>query len=186
MKPDASKHEDLVDALGDVFRRYGNEGSSIARLSEAAGLKRSSLYHRFPGGKEEIVEAVVDRAAERYEVVLAPAFSDGPPRERAAQVAKGLDDYYRNGLRPCLLIALTVSDDGDRSLAGSCIEAWATAFTRIAADAGFSPVAAEAAAMDAIAAIEGGLVISSTSGKTAAYERALATLPDRLTNPKDA
>ncbi|MDW3176804.1 MAG: nuclear transport factor 2 family protein [Acidimicrobiia bacterium] len=172
---------ELIDNMGEVFSRYGDEGASLTRLSTASGLRRSSLYHRFPGGKDEIVEAVLARATERYEGALAPAFADGPPRERAKQVAAGLNEYYGSGVKPCLLVSLTVSDAEDRSMAGECIDAWADALMHIAADAGLTPEEADAAAMDAIAAIEGGLVIASTSGKTAAYERALETLPDRLT-----
>jgi len=42
----------LTDALTDVFRTYGYEGATLSRISEATGLQRASLYHRFPGGKE--------------------------------------------------------------------------------------------------------------------------------------
>lgn len=171
----------LIDAMGEVVSRFGYEGASLNRLSDASGLKRSSLYHRFPGGKDEIVEAVLERAAERYELVLAPAFAAGSPRERAEQVAAGLNDYYQDGKQSCLLVALTVSDADDRCLAGSCIDLWADALMRIASDAGLPPATAESVAMDAIAAIEGGLVISATSGRTEPYERAIQTLPDRLT-----
>ena len=52
----------LLDGLLGVFRRYGYEGASLTRISAATGLKRSSLYYRFPGGKPEMVGAVLARA----------------------------------------------------------------------------------------------------------------------------
>ncbi len=175
--------DSLADAIADVFSRYGYAGASINLLSEATGLGRASLYHRFPGGKDEMVEAIVERARARYEVALAPAFAEGPPYERAQEVARHLDDYYEGGTSSCLMVALSVSEEDDRATAGTCLEAWAEALTHISLDAGLTKAQAEIAAMDAVAAIEGGMVIAVTSGKTDAYDRAIASLPDRLTQP---
>lgn len=181
MPPRSIDDAALADALAGVFARYGYAGATVNLLSEASGLGRSSLFHRFPGGKDEMVIAIIDRAAERYSVALAPAFADGSPYERAKQVAVGLDDYYEGGARPCLLVALSVSDGENRSTAGQCVDAWAEALTHIARDAGLTAKQADIVAVDAVAAIQGGMAIAATTGKTAAYERALATLPDRLT-----
>lgn len=181
MAPRTIDDASLADAVAGVFSRYGFAGASINLLSEATGLGRASLYHRFPGGKEEMVAAIVDRATERYSVALAPAFADGPPYERAEAVAKGLDDYYKAGTQSCLIVALSVSEDDDRATAGRCLDSWAEALTHIARDAGLTPAQADVAAMDAVAAIEGGMVIAVTSGNTAPYKRAIASLPDRLT-----
>ncbi len=172
----------LTDAVAKVFSRHGYAGASINLLSEATGLGRASLYHRFPGGKDEMVDAIVDRAHERYEKALAPAFADGDPLERAKQVAKGIDEYYDGGTQSCLMVALSVSDADNRTTAGRCLDSWADALSNIARDAGMTPKQADAAAMDVVAAIEGGMVIAVTSGKTDAYKRAIKSLPKRLTS----
>ena len=54
--------EEVVARLMKVFRREGYEGASLSRLSEATGLGRSSLYHHFPRGKEDMAAAVLDLA----------------------------------------------------------------------------------------------------------------------------
>ncbi len=171
----------LVDALAEVFSRYGYEGANLNRLSHASSLKRSSLYHRFPGGKDEILQAVIDRAEDRYAAVLAPAFEDGDPEERAIRVAQGLADYYANGEASCIIVALSLSDDEGRSQGGECILGWADGFARIAGDSGMNEADALEASLDAIALVEGALVISATTGRTGPFERALAQLPARLT-----
>lgn len=171
----------LVDALAEVISRYGYEGANLNRLSDASNLKRSSLYHRFPGGKDEIVQAVIARAADRYASVLEPAFEDGDPDERARRVAQGLAGYYADGEASCIIIALSLSDDEGREQGGQCVLGWADGFARIASDAGMSEDDALEAALDAIAIIEGALVISATTGRTGPFERALAELPARLT-----
>lgn len=171
----------LVDALAEVFSRYGYEGANLRRLSDASNLKRASLYHRFPGGKDEIVQAVVTRAEDRYASVLAPAFEDGDPEERARRVAVALVEYYSDGEGSCLIIALSLSDDDGRAQGGQCVLGWADGLANIARDAGMDEVAADEVALDVVAAIEGALIISATTGRTGPFERAIAELPGRLT-----
>jgi len=181
MRPATITDEALVDVLAEVFCRYGYEGANLRRLSEASGLQRASLYHRFPGGKDDIVQAVIERAGDRYTSILAPAFSNGDPAERAREVAVGLADYYTNGEGSCLIIALSLSDGEDRSRGGECVLSWAEGFARISRDAGMGADTSREVALDAIAAIEGALVISATTGETGPFERALDGLPERLT-----
>lgn len=173
----------LVDALGAVFSRHGYEGASLNRMSEATGLKRSSLYHRFPNGKDEIIEAVAARAAERFEAMLAPAFAEGDPADRAREIASAIRDYYGDGANSCLIVSLSAGHDTHRSTAAGCVGAWSDALKNIALDAGFADTEAMDAALDVIASIEGSLVISATSGNLRPFDRALNSLPQRLTEP---
>ncbi len=46
--------EEVLDRLAAAFRRDGYDGASIARLSAATGLGKASLYHYFPGGKQDM------------------------------------------------------------------------------------------------------------------------------------
>ena len=71
--PERMPDEQLLGALSEVFRAHGYEGATLAKVSEATGLQKSSLYHRFPGGKEQMAKAVLDAAAARVAGhVLAP------------------------------------------------------------------------------------------------------------------
>ena len=54
--------EEVLNRLTKTFRTYGYDGASLAKLSEATGLGPSSLYHYFPGGKEEMAQAVLNHA----------------------------------------------------------------------------------------------------------------------------
>ena len=56
--PLISRNE-VVDRLLAVFQRLGYDGASLAELSHATGLGKSSLYHYFPNGKEEMALAVL-------------------------------------------------------------------------------------------------------------------------------
>ena len=50
---------DVIQALIDVFRRCGYDGATLSSISEATGLGRASLYHHFPGGKQEMAAVAI-------------------------------------------------------------------------------------------------------------------------------
>src|ERR1051325_4011529 len=102
----ASKVSDevLMEKIAEVFRLYGYEGASIRLLSEAAGLERASLYHRFPGGKEEMAAAIIAQTCAWFEQnVFTPLRRGGAIRERLQCVASNLRDFYRRGTLRCVL-----------------------------------------------------------------------------------
>ncbi|TMV66254.1 helix-turn-helix transcriptional regulator, partial [Thioclava sp. BHET1] len=50
---------DVVPLLAEVFRDCGYEGTALSKITAATGLGKGSLYNFFPGGKEEMAEAVL-------------------------------------------------------------------------------------------------------------------------------
>ena len=46
-----------------LFAERGVQGTSIADVLERSGAPRGSVYHHFPGGKDEIVSAAKRRGA---------------------------------------------------------------------------------------------------------------------------
>ena len=50
---------DVIQSLLEVFRKVGYDGASLQQLANATGLKKSSLYHRFPEGKKQMAEEVL-------------------------------------------------------------------------------------------------------------------------------
>jgi len=59
----------LIGKLVDVVYDYGYDGTTLSVISEATGLGKASLYHHFPGGKEEMAAAVLahsDRWGEEH------------------------------------------------------------------------------------------------------------------------
>ena len=183
MRPAKATDQQIFARLSDVFRRKGYEGASYAELMAATGLVKASLYHRFPGGKEEMVDAIlsqVDRTFSDY--VLRPAWEEGPPRERARQMALRLGEFYGSGTRWCLLDTLTLSST-PRTMkhARRSMMFWIKSFERIGRDAGLPPTSARRRAEDAVSAIEGGLIVSRVLKDRRPFKRALASLPIRLT-----
>ena len=53
------ERREVLRALGEVFRAHGYEGASLTLITDATGLGKGSLYHLFPGGKEQMAAEVL-------------------------------------------------------------------------------------------------------------------------------
>jgi AcrR family transcriptional regulator len=174
----------LLDVLTQLFREHGFEGASLTRIAEATGLQRASLYHRFPGGKEEIALRVLERVHERFATeILAPLAQAGSPAARLRKVAQRLDAFYEGGTCSCLIDALSLGRPSHaiQAAVGAALEAVTSALAGAAREAGHTPAAARRLAQDALLRIEGALVVARSSGDTAPFQRTLRELPSLLT-----
>ena len=182
----ASKIDDtqLMDRLTEVFRLHGYEGASLSRIADATGLQRASLYYRFPGGKEEMAEAVLAQADHWFAShILAPLSDQGEPADRVRRMAQRLGEFYGGGSASCLLDSLSLGeaanplqDHVQRSFA-----AWLDALTGISREAGAKPALARRRSEEALMQIQGALVLARATGDRKPFRRVLAGLPALLT-----
>src|SRR5713226_247690 len=182
MRPAKISDNRLYRELSDTFRRKGYDGASYSDFMKATGLVKASLYHRFPGGKAEMVDAILSSVDRHFaDYVLKPTSEEGRPQDRARKIARRLGEFYDSGKRWCLLDTLTLADSpSTRTHARRSMEFWIDAFARLSRDAGLSPAIARKRAQEAVAAIEGGLVVSRVLGDPRPFLRSLACLPDKL------
>jgi TetR/AcrR family transcriptional regulator, lmrAB and yxaGH operons repressor len=173
----------LIDQLGKVFRIHGYEGASLSLIAEATGLKRASLYHRFPGGKEEMAEAVLTHVDDWFgSHILAPLSEPGKPAARIEEMAKRLSDFYGSGRYSCLLDSLSIGEDGViRKHIDKSVKAWLGALVKVARESGLRPALAKERAEEALIGIQGALVLSRATGETKPFQRVLKNLPQLLT-----
>jgi len=183
VRPTISETE-LLDAAILLFRTHGAEGVSLSKLSEATGLEKASLYYRFPGGKEEMILAVLTGVSQWLETSLFPALrQEGPPRKRAAKAAELLRAFYEDGKLSCAVDVLSLPGGSPRrhEALKAALEAWIAAFAAFARESGMTPAAARNVAEDALVRIEGSLVLSRALSDPAPFQRTLKLLPDLLT-----
>src|SRR5271163_2275431 len=83
-RPDRHRAQ-LIAATGRLLRRQGYSGTSVSDFLQAAGTANGSLYHHFPGGKEELARAAIEAAAEQIEDALRHAFDTTDDVVLAAQ-----------------------------------------------------------------------------------------------------
>jgi TetR/AcrR family transcriptional repressor of lmrAB and yxaGH operons len=183
-RPQSIDEEELIFRLATVFRDVGYEGASLALLSEATGLQKASLYHRFPGGKRQMAEEVLGSALAWFaENVLTPLKGAGSPKARLALVAEQLDGFYSGGYKACLLNMLTSprAEDGPfTSAIKGAFEALIEAFATLARDAGHAPKPATRRAERAVMLLQGSLVLSRGLRSTEPFRAFLRGLPDDL------
>lgn len=180
--------EKLLERLCDVFRRNGFEGASLSMIAEATGLQRASLYHRFPGGKDEMAQAVLAWADQRFvSHILAPLSESGEPAKRVRKMAKRLGEFFESGSQTCLLEALGLgaAKSGLRKHVQNSFCGWRDAMTAIARESGATPAVARRRAEDALVQIQGGLVFARTGEDTRPFQRVIGGLPELLTGSRD-
>lgn len=178
------ENDALIDRLSATFRDVGYEAASLALLSEATGLKKASLYHRFPGGKEQMGLEVLQEAGRWLtQHVLGPLAGLGTPRERIIAMTRELDSFYQGGKQACLLNLLSspIGEDSPfKSTIRQMFEAFVEALASVIADTGCPAGVAHERAERALVLIQGSLVLARGLGSTEPFRKALAALPDEL------
>jgi AcrR family transcriptional regulator len=175
--------DEAVSRILAVFRKYGYDGASLARLSEATGLGKSSLYHHFPNGKADMAQAALDSVRAWLAAnVLSILEGDAPPEVRLRRFAAKYAEFYANGQNPCLTDLFTMGDAGDifRESFGKTVRNLIGMIAAVAQEAGIPKSEAMRRAEDAVIAIQGGLVVSRATSSTAPFQRVMKELPERL------
>src|SRR5512141_1726161 len=98
-----NERADVIPLIAEVFREFGFEGTSLSRITETTGLGKGSLYHFFPGGKDEMGRAVLAHVDAWFEREIYAPLRDDPPEQSIARMWRGVDGYFRSGRRVCLV-----------------------------------------------------------------------------------
>lgn len=171
---------ELIPELLELFRQQGYEGVSIAHVSKATGLGKSSLYHHFPDGKEQMAKEVLDyiHSAVKQNFV-APLRAEGEPREKLTEMAKVVEGFYDSGRTGCLIDGLTLGEASApfQQQVAQSLEAWIQAIADVAVEAGISKKLARERAEGSLIAIQGGLVVSRALRDYQIFKRVAKSLP---------
>jgi AcrR family transcriptional regulator len=60
----AKRREQLIDCALSIAAREGYENLAFEKVANQAGVTRNLVYHYFPGGRQQLLEAAVHRAGE--------------------------------------------------------------------------------------------------------------------------
>lgn len=163
-----------MGAIRDVFRQRGYEGTTLAALAAATNLGKPSLYHHFPGGKEDMAHAALDMVeCSLDEMVLALHEADGTAAERLDRMFAALDAYYDSGRMGCLLAVLALQR-WEHQLSGRVahmFRTWIESLAALCRDAGI-PDGDQRAEM-AVILIQGGLILAAGLDSPDPFRRAL-------------
>ena len=68
----------LVEVSATLLQRQGLAGTGIKQILAEAGAPYSSLYHHFPGGKDELAAVAVRTSGARYQELVEAVWDDAP------------------------------------------------------------------------------------------------------------
>jgi AcrR family transcriptional regulator len=176
--PILSKDE-VLDRLLNAFRDKGYEGASLAELSAATGLVKSSLYHYFPGGKQDMAEQVMAHLDRQLETDLfKPMRSAQSPARKLGAMLETIDAFYEGGRKACLLERLCASVDRGRFRRPlrRAFTIWMDAVEAICLEAGLSKTVARARAEDFVVRIEGALIVCAGTDDYSVFARTIKDL----------
>jgi TetR/AcrR family transcriptional regulator, lmrAB and yxaGH operons repressor len=172
-----------IPQLLSLFQQHGYDGATLAKIATATGLGKASLYHHFPGGKDEMVEAVLAALAQGLtQHILPPLAGPGDAQSRLQQMCDRAAGFYQQGERPCLLAILLLGSARDlfQQRVQGLLQIWISAIAQVFVEAGLPPTAARERAEDALITLQGALVLAQGLGDTAIFQRAVQQLPARL------
>lgn len=182
------KMSSIVSLIVPVFLQHGYEGATLSLISKATGLGRASLYHHFPGGKEQMAEVVLDYLNEGFTAtVLNTLKSENEPIESLKAMSEGLNQFYNHGQNICIISAFSFGE-GHSLFADQIQQAlnmWLDLLSKVLVKSGLGEELALQRAQDAIIQIQGALVLTRVLGHTEPFERILKTLPEQLLSPAD-
>lgn len=82
---------EILDAFMRCVARYGLDGSTLARISEEAGVGRPLLRH-YLGNREEMVHRLLDHVLQSFDARVNDLFGTLPPAGRVTALMDALFD----------------------------------------------------------------------------------------------
>ncbi|NRB47762.1 MAG: TetR/AcrR family transcriptional regulator [Saprospiraceae bacterium] len=183
MRPQKVEHKQLMEGLLLVLRAKGYDGASLSDLATATGLKKASLYHRFPGGKQQMTEAVLEYVAEWVEANIFAVLTDPaqPAKKRLNLALQNIDALYHRGKSICIFRALSTHSGlelfGQQIRAG--MEKYIMAFTRLGEDVKMDLETSKKAAVQTLIDIQGALIVSKGLQQQDLFGETLANIAER-------
>jgi len=169
----------IVGASAELFRRQGYTGTGLKQIVAQAEAQLGSLYHFFPGGKEQLGQEVIRWAGLLYQrlvegfMIAAPDVVTGV-RDVFAGAAETLRQTGYADACPIETVALEVATTNEplRRATAEVFGSWIESGTRGFRRAGIRSHEARSLAIGLIAALEGAFVLSRAMRNTEPLEAA--------------
>jgi AcrR family transcriptional regulator len=167
----------ILDATAALFLRYGYTGTGLKAIVAAANAPFGSLYHHFPGGKQELGVEVIQRSGAMYGELVMSVFDAAP------DILAGVDDCFSGAAAvlvatdyadacPIETVALEVASSNEplRIATAEVFESWIVAATTRFEAAGVDGAAARELAIAFVNLLEGAFILCRATRTTEALE----------------
>ncbi|MEX0682869.1 MAG: TetR/AcrR family transcriptional regulator [Dehalococcoidia bacterium] len=165
----------ILNTTAELFRRYGYTGTGMKQIVTEARAPFGSVYHFFPGGKEQLGREVIGRSGQMYQDLFEAIIGAAP------DVVTGVHDLFSGAAEvlrqsdyadacPIATVALEVASTSEplREATAGVFESWIAAGTARFVMAGVDETRARELAILLIASLEGAFILSRATRTTEA------------------
>ncbi len=163
----------MIEGAVLLLAQHGLQATSFSELLELTGTPRGSLYHHFPGGKDQLIHSAVDLAGAR--ALAALDTKDGANAEEITAFFLGIwhEILVRSHLGAgCAVLAVTVATDSQDLLqhAGAIFRDWRRKLAELLEEGGLTSRDAAQFAATLVSASEGAVVLSRAEGSMEPFD----------------
>jgi AcrR family transcriptional regulator len=179
----AGTRERIVDSSAELFRRQGYAGTGVKQIVNEASAPFGSLYHFFPGGKEQLGEEVIRWSGQMYLqlfVTVVAEHSDVPTavEQFFLGAAETLRETGYADACPIATVALEVASTSEplRRATADVFDTWFEGATAYFEHAGIPAARARELGIHMLCALEGAFVFCRAMRSTESLEVAGASV----------
>jgi AcrR family transcriptional regulator len=161
----AATKDRIMDSSAELFRRQGYAGTGIKQILAAANAPFGSLYHFFPGGKEQLGAETIRSSGRLYTELFATIAVQAPdvPTAVGEFFSGAAETLLQTGYAdacPIATVALEVSSTNEqlREACAEVFDSWITGATQYFAAAGIAPQDARELALSMLCLLEGAFI----------------------------
>jgi AcrR family transcriptional regulator len=156
----------MLNSAASLLRERGVGGVTVDAVLAHSGAPRGSVYHHFPGGRNELVLAALEQAGDAISGLLERAAAEGDARRAVDRFIRFwkrtlTDSQFRAG---CPAVAVAVDSRRDIPQAAETVQrifaTWHVALTGLLTADGYSADRAERLATMILAGIEGAVILA--------------------------
>ena len=174
--------ERMIESALVLMGEHGVEATSFSQVIERSGAPRGSIYHHFPGGKEQLITEATRYAGDAVANLMTEAVEQHDDPVAAVDAITGFwrtvlyDSDFAAG---CPVIAATLESDHSpaaRDAAREAFERWEQIYTEMLTRAGVPEERALSLGSTAISAVEGAVILSRAQHSNGPLERVVDEL----------
>jgi AcrR family transcriptional regulator len=172
----------ILDTTAELFRRQGYTGTGMKQIAAAAAAPFGSLYHFFPGGKEDLGCEVIRTSGRLYTQLFATVALEAPDVVTAvgdffAGAAETLRETDYADACPIATVALEVASTNEplREATAEVFAEWIDGATRYFAFSGIPRERSRELAFAMLCLLEGAFIFSRAMRSTESLHIAGAT-----------
>jgi TetR/AcrR family transcriptional regulator, lmrAB and yxaGH operons repressor len=173
----------MVASAVDLLARKGLQATSFSEVLERSGAPRGSVYHHFPDGKDELVEAALDVAG-AHAIEWIDRKAGAPADEVAAWFLRVWREVLvrSNFEAGCAVLAVTVAADSPELLehAAGVFRTWRRRLAELLEEGGLAQADAARMAATLIASAEGAVALSRAEQSLEPFDLVAEQLLDQV------